>query len=72
MQRDSRQLDNKWELPGGWVTHILGSIRLGEPPQKMPCEEDDSEFKEKKDNLGQDKVSTLQAWNFDFGTPVPM
>lgn len=50
----------------------IKGIRLGEPPQKMPCEEDDNESKEKKDNLGQGKVSTLQAWNFDFGTPVPM
>lgn len=45
---------------------------MGEPPQKMPCEKDDNEFKEKKDNLGQDKVSTLQAWSLNFGTPVPM
>lgn len=50
----------------------IKGIRMGEPSQKMPCEKDDNEFKEKKDNLRQDKVSALQAWSFNFGTPVPM
>lgn len=59
---------------GGWVIHILGSRELGWVSRLRKChvKKDDNEFKEKKDNLGQDKVSALQAWSLNFGTPIPM
>lgn len=40
--------------------------------QKTPCEKEVNELKEKKDNLGQDKVHALQAWRLTRGSPVPM
>lgn len=67
-----------WRIKGKFLCGVgnpyfgIKGVRMGESPQKMPCEKDDNEFKEKKDNLGQDKVSALQAWSLNFGTPIPM